>query len=825
MQTNKSTTRVAFLVLLAFVLVLVKPGMIRAQVIATIAGNGIQGYSGDGGPALSAELNTPLGVCLDPSGNLFISDYSNNNIRKVDAATGIISTIAGTGVVGFSGDGGPAINATFNAPSFIRCDKAGNLFIVDYWNYSIRKIDAKTGIITTIAGDGTDQYHSGQAAANHGLLPRNFAFDAAGNMYITQHLYIYLTNTTNIISKLDMATGIITTYAGTGVMGFSGDGGPALNAQFSDPFGISLDKNDNVYVVDGLNGRVRRIDKTSSIITTVAGDGTFNYPSLTGPNPALKVGFKSLHDLFIDINGDILITDQSDERIFKLNPTAGTITTISGNQNFGKGAECVNPTQTIMGNPVQVVADNSGNIFVTDQSNYRIRKIFTPASTSISVFISADANNVCAGTAIHFTATASNTGSPLVYQWLVNGVTSGTNSASFSSTTLSNNDVVSCTVQNAAGANCSVSAQATSNKLTVAVVSALNPGIQINASANPACAGSSVSFTANASQAGSQPSYQWMVNGIHVGTNSPLFSSSSLLNNDKVTCTLTTDPSFTCVLANTVTSNTIIQQITAPVAPTVSISTASGPLQVCNGDSLTISAQTTGAGTAPSFEWFINNAPAGTGAAITVKGLQSSETVYCQLTPGGAGCYTPAAVTSNQLQLTVTPPPVLTPGFADSTIQPGKQVQLLISSNNTLSSYQWTPVSALVDPQSLQPTTQPLFQSTVFTLTAKSGSCTVVETIHIKVLVPGLYLPTAFTPNGDGLNDIFRLPPNTAVSLNEFSVFNRWGIKIFTTKNTGTGWDGTIGGKPCAPGTYIYRVSGKNGSQTILIKGTVVLIR
>ena len=120
MQTNKSTTRVAFLVLLAFVLVLVKPGMIRAQVIATIAGNGIQGYSGDGGPALSAELNTPLGVCLDPSGNLFISDYSNNNIRKVDAATGIISTIAGTGVVGFSGDGGPAINATFNAPSFMR---------------------------------------------------------------------------------------------------------------------------------------------------------------------------------------------------------------------------------------------------------------------------------------------------------------------------------------------------------------------------------------------------------------------------------------------------------------------------------------------------------------------------------------------------------------------------------------------------------------------------------------------------------------------------------------------------------------------------------
>ena len=246
----------------------------EGQIITTISGNGTPGFTGDGGPALNAQLNDPIGLCLDAAGNLYIGDYGNQRIRKISKATGIITTIAGTGASGFSGDGGPALNATINGPYHMCFDNSKNrLYFCDYWNYRIRSIDMTSGLISTIAGDGSFNYVNGGIATNSGMYPEGVALDVFGNLFFSQHPGPLFTTTTNIISKLDMTTGIVTTVAGNGQQAFAGDGGAAVNASLFVPMGISVDIAGNIYIADAMNQRIRRVDKATGIISTIGGDG------------------------------------------------------------------------------------------------------------------------------------------------------------------------------------------------------------------------------------------------------------------------------------------------------------------------------------------------------------------------------------------------------------------------------------------------------------------------------------------------------------------------------------------------------------------------
>ena len=236
--------------------------------ITTVAGNGIRGYNGDGGAAVAAQLDSPAGVAPDGAGNLYIADGDNNRIRKVDAA-GVITTVAGNGTRGYNGDGGAAVAAQLDFPSGVALDGAGNLYIADYWNSRIRKVDA-AGMITTVAGNGTRGYNGdgGAAVAAQLNLPTVVAPDGSGNLYIADR-------SNHRIRKVDSA-GVITTVAGNGTRGYNGDGGAAVAAQLNSPNGVAPDGAGNLYIADSGNDRIRKVD-SAGMITTVAGNGTYGY--------------------------------------------------------------------------------------------------------------------------------------------------------------------------------------------------------------------------------------------------------------------------------------------------------------------------------------------------------------------------------------------------------------------------------------------------------------------------------------------------------------------------------------------------------------------
>jgi trimeric autotransporter adhesin len=218
-------------------------------IISTVAGTDTAGYSGDGGQATAAMLNDPIGVAVDNIGNIYVADSGNNVIRKINTS-GVISTFAGTGVSGYSGDGGPAINAKLAGPIGIAADAAGNIFVADNLNNVIRKINT-SGTITTFAGNGTAGYSgdTGIATAAQLFLPNSITFDNAGNVYITDE-------GNNALRKVS-AVGIITTVAGNGIAGYSGDGGPATSANMFKPMGVAIDTAKNIYIADYINNVIR----------------------------------------------------------------------------------------------------------------------------------------------------------------------------------------------------------------------------------------------------------------------------------------------------------------------------------------------------------------------------------------------------------------------------------------------------------------------------------------------------------------------------------------------------------------------------------------
>ena len=252
------------------------------QIIDTVAGCGVEGYSGDGGPATRAQIASPHGTSLDEHGNLFIADLKNDRIRRVDASTGTITTVAGNGEHGYSGDGGPATEAMLASPIAVTVSHKGDLYIADHRNSRIRVVDAATGIITTVAGtgDGGDGGPATQAAIS---LP-DVVLDAEGSLYIAD-------GANNRIRKVD-SNGTITTVVGTGRTEFSDDGDPAHQASLSMPYSIALDGEGNLYVVDTGNYRVRRIDASTGVITTVAGNGSYGFSGDGGPatDATLAVG-------------------------------------------------------------------------------------------------------------------------------------------------------------------------------------------------------------------------------------------------------------------------------------------------------------------------------------------------------------------------------------------------------------------------------------------------------------------------------------------------------------------------------------------------------
>ena len=330
-------------------------------VITTVAGTGEPGSSDDGGPATEAQLRIPAGLALDAMGNLYIADYSTHRIRRVDSV-GIITTVAGTGERGFSGDGGPATEAQLNFPQGLALDGAGNLYIADRFNARIRRVDP-SGIITTIAGTGERSFGGDGGPATEATMssPWGLALDGMGNLYIAD-------TSDHRIRRVD-PSGVMTTVAGTGERGFGGDGGPATEAQLSVPQGVAVDPAGNLYIADWSNVRVRRVDPAGTI-ETVVGSGDWGFSGDGGPATAARLTPPTA--VAVGHDGSLYVADERNRRVRQVRD--GTISTIAGPRT-ASFADPVPAANARLYRPWSVAVDGAGNVFLADLLNHVIRRV------------------------------------------------------------------------------------------------------------------------------------------------------------------------------------------------------------------------------------------------------------------------------------------------------------------------------------------------------------------------------------------------------------------------------------------------------------------
>jgi sugar lactone lactonase YvrE len=370
-----------------------------SSVLTLVAGNGTPGFSGDNGPATNAQLSYPCGVAVDSAGNLYIAEYINNRIRKV--SNGVITTVAGNGTLGYSGDNGPATNAQLSYPYGVAVDAGGSLYIADQGNSRIRKVS--NGVITTVVGNGTEGSSGDNGPATSAQLysPLGVAVDSAGNLYIADFSNSRIRKVSN---------GVITTVAGNGTGGYSGDNGPATGAQLYNPKGVAVDSAGNLYIADAGNNRIRRVSNgvitttallyspqgvavdsagnlyvagnqsigkvSKGVITAVAGGG-----SAIGDNgPAVSAQLYSPFGVAVDSAGNLYITDAYNQRIRRV--SNGVITTVAGNGTLGFSGDNGPATNAQLSYPADVAVDAAGNLYIAD--NNRVRKVSNGVITTVA---------------------------------------------------------------------------------------------------------------------------------------------------------------------------------------------------------------------------------------------------------------------------------------------------------------------------------------------------------------------------------------------------------------------------------------------------------
>ncbi len=340
--------------------------------ILTAAGTGQQGYGGDGGLATQARLNQPFDVAFDVHGHVFVSDTFNHRIRKIDRQSGRIQTVAGSGVRGDSGDGGPALEAKLNEPYGIVLDPAGNLFFADRLNFKIRRVDLASGMISTVAGTGAPA-HSGDGgpARLAGLVePNGVALDREGRSLFIADVGAHR------IRKVDLTTGLITTFAGTGRPRHEGDGGPAAQASIWGARAVDVGADGTVYIVEREGNCVRAVDPGTSVITTVAGTGARGYSGDGGP--ALLATFNGPKEIAVDRTGNLLVVDTENHAIRFIDARSKIIRTLAGTGQAGGDGDGGPAARARLNRPHGVAVAPAGDVWIADTNNHRIRVVHTP---------------------------------------------------------------------------------------------------------------------------------------------------------------------------------------------------------------------------------------------------------------------------------------------------------------------------------------------------------------------------------------------------------------------------------------------------------------
>ena len=427
MRSIKRRTLSAPLVLLLLVL---SNSVLHAQTgnIATIAGTGVGGTGGTGGPAVNAQVGNPIGIAIDGSDNLFVVDSGNNRVVRIDAVSGILTLVAGNGSASYGGDGGAAIYASINHPEGIAIDPAGNLYIAELASNRVRRVNAQSGMISTIAGNGTAGFAGDGGPAPLAALntPVGVAVDAGGNLYIA--------DTGNArIRRVDALSGVITTVAGNGAHGFTPDGAPALSAALSPPLDVSVDPAGNLLVYEAASGRIRRVDAVTGILTTFAGNGATTFTGDGVPATSAAIG-QYLSNVAFDSAGNAFFADGTG-RIRRVD-TTGNIVTVAGNGSGaqgvvsaaagggGGGGPAYYCTSTVVGDngpatvatidgPAGVVITSNGNLVLSDWVDCRVRRVYLPSPNPYTnTVVSGSVSNVQPGQPVTYTATVSPIGAP-----------------------------------------------------------------------------------------------------------------------------------------------------------------------------------------------------------------------------------------------------------------------------------------------------------------------------------------------------------------------------------------------------------------------------
>lgn len=563
-----------------------------AGVVSTLAGNGNQGA--DNGTGAAATFFAPYDLTTDANGNIYVGDEGNNLIRKVTPA-GVVSTFAGTGLEGRTN--GPALTAMFDTPLGVVTDAAGNIYVADTENGLIRKIDVNgqvstfavldqsigylgidkqgniyapdnnqikkitpAGVITVLAGSTTAGFANGTGTAAKFNRINDVTVDPAGNVYVA--------DADNNMIRMVTPAGVVTTVAGSGAR--SAINGPSAEATFFAPYGLALDGKGNIYVADAGNHLIRKVALTGYTIDKdlppgmtfdpatgiIAGTPTVIWPVTIYTITGYNAGGSSTTTVSIQVIDATTLTfaPLPPKTVCDADFDPGATTTApvtTGNPPVTYTSD--NPAvATTVNNKVHITGAGTANITASDGTSTSTQILTVTAAVTPTINISPGTVD-CIGTDLAYQATITNGGANPVYQWQVNGTNQGTNSPNFNSSTLQTNDKITCIFTS--DLPCTTGA-ATSNEETVVLVEQKSASITISSSVTgPVCGDTPITFTASPVNPGSNPVYQWQVNGINEGTNSLVFTSSKLKDGDIVTCTL--NSSVMCVINNPAESNGI----------------------------------------------------------------------------------------------------------------------------------------------------------------------------------------------------------------------------------------------------------------------------
>ncbi len=722
-------------------------GYPKAQIITTIAGNGTPGYNSDGIQATASELNRPSDAAVDKNGNIYIADNVNNRIRRVDAVTGIITTVAGNGISGYNGDGIQATAAEINRPWGIALDTAGNIFIADWANARIRKVTLATGLISTVAGNGVIGFNGDgiQATAAELNYPNGVA---------VQHGIIYISDCDNYRVRKVSLTGIISTTAGTGSPGYNGDGIQATAAEIQNVSQMALDVSGNLFLTDYYNNRIRKVNSSTGIISTVAGNGTPGYNGDGIQATAAELYFPT--GVYFDVSQNMYISDYNNNRIREVNHLTGIISTVAGNGVDGYSGDNGPATAAEIALPWGGAVTNTAFYFAEFDASFgnRVRKV---TIASPIVLITSSTGVKCSGGSTGAAGvTASGGTPPYTYSWAPAG---GTNAMA---TGLS-------------AGNYTVTVKDTNGFIATAAVAVTQPPIlTVTASSTPSsCAGNTGTASASAVGGTGAFTYNWSpggqnnanITGLSIGTytvtvtdaNGCTATATTTVNGDGLTVTIIGIVNVTCNGGNNGSAtasatggslpytynwapaggtSAIANGLTA-ASYTLTVRDANGcsatasatltqppPLSVsppfpgvCPGDTVVLTASG-----AASYSW---SPPAGLNTTVgpIVKAYPAVTTTYT-VTGTTGGCVSSLAVT-----VTVSPPPVITLVPPSANLCSGDSV--VIRAYGALS-YTWAPAGGLSNNVGLVVTAFPM-TTTTYTVTGNNNGCSSTQTITITV--------------------------------------------------------------------------------------------